>query len=89
SENVIVIPQKATQEIQDMRVVYVLNDSNQVSSRPITIEPYNDGRTFVVTSGLQPGDRIAVEGVGNIVRNGVTVTPKNSDATGLHSLNKN
>lgn len=76
SSDVIVIPQKATQEIQDMRVVYVLNDSNMVSARPITVEPYNDGKNFVVTSGLQPGDRIAVEGVGNVVRNGVTISPK-------------
>lgn len=80
SENVIVIPQKATQEIQDMHVVYVLNDSNVVVARPITIDPYNDGKSYVVTSGLEPGERIAVEGVGNVVRNGVTITPKTAEA---------
>lgn len=80
SEGVLVIPQKATQEIQDMRVVYVVNDSNKVTSRPIKIQPYNDGRNFVVTDGLQPGERIVVEGVGTVVRNGVTITPKSAAA---------
>ncbi|MDE6040123.1 MAG: efflux RND transporter periplasmic adaptor subunit, partial [Muribaculaceae bacterium] len=76
SENVIVIPQTATQEIQDMRLVYVLNDSNKLVSRPITVDPIDDGKTFVVTSGLQPGERIAIEGVGTSVRPGMTVQPK-------------
>lgn len=79
SENAIVIPQKATQEIQDMHVVYVLNDSNVATARPITIDPYNDGKSYVVTSGLEPGERIAVEGVGNVVRNGVTISPKTTE----------
>ncbi len=76
SENVIVIPQTATQEIQDMRLVYVLNDSNMLVSRPITVDPIDDGKTFVVTSGLQPGERIAIEGVGTSIRPGMTVQPK-------------
>lgn len=76
AENVIVIPQTATQEVQDMRLVYVVNDSNMTQSRPITVDPVNDGKTFVVTSGLQPGERIVVEGVGTSVRPGMTIQPK-------------
>lgn len=75
AENVIVIPQKATYELQDRRFVYVLNDSNKVASTLITVGELNDGKNFVVTSGLKPGDRIAIEGVGTVVKEGMTITP--------------
>ncbi|MDE5690401.1 MAG: efflux RND transporter periplasmic adaptor subunit, partial [Duncaniella sp.] len=74
-ENVIIIPQKATFELQDRRFAYVVNDSNKIVSTPITIEANNDGKNFVVTSGLQAGQRIAVEGVGTKLADGMTITP--------------
>ncbi len=75
SEGAIVIPQKATYELQNLRYVYTLNDSNITVPTAITVEPYNDGKTFVVNSGLKQGDRIVVEGVGVSVRAGMPVTP--------------
>lgn len=74
-QDVIVIPQKATFELQDRRFAYVVNDSNKIVSTPITIEANNDGKTFVVTSGLQPGQRIAVEGVGSKLSDGMVINP--------------
>ena len=74
-DSVLVIPQKATFELQDRRFVYVVNDSNKVVSTPITIEASNDGKTFIVTSGLKAGQRIAVEGVGTRLQDGMTITP--------------
>lgn len=76
SEDVLVIPQKATYEVQDRRYVYVLNDSNFTVPTEITVAPYNDGQTFVVTSGLKAGDRVVTEGVGTVVRANMPVTPK-------------
>ncbi len=76
NEGVLVIPQKATYEVQDLRYVYTLNDSNMAVSRHITVDPYNDGKNFVVTSGLNPGDRVVVEGVGTVVRPGIVISPK-------------
>lgn len=70
------IPQRATYEVQDLRYVYVLNDSNMAVGTQITVSPYSDGQTFVVTSGLNPGDRVVTEGVGTVVRQGSVVTPK-------------
>lgn len=78
--DVIVIPQKATNELQDRRFAYVVNDSNKVVATPITVSPLNDGSNFVVTSGLKPGDRIAVEGVGISVRDGVEIKPVDAAA---------
>ncbi len=74
SEAAIVIPQKATQEIQDKKFAFVVNDSNMVSSVPITVLGVNDGKNYVVTSGLNPGDVIVVEGVGTKVRDGLVIT---------------
>lgn len=74
-EDVLVIPQKATYEIQNLRFVYVVNDSNKTVSTPITVDALNDGKNFVVTSGLQPGQRIVVEGVGNKVKPDMQIKP--------------
>ncbi|MDE7396599.1 MAG: efflux RND transporter periplasmic adaptor subunit [Muribaculum sp.] len=79
-DSVIIIPQKATFELQDRRFVYVVNDSNQVKSTPITIGTLNDGKTFIVTSGLNPGDRIAIEGVGTKLSDGIVITPVDPSA---------
>lgn len=75
TENAIIIPQKSTFELQDRRFVYVLNDSNKVASVAITVSPVNDGKNYVVTSGLKAGDRIAIEGVGTTVREGMAINP--------------
>lgn len=80
SEGVIVIPQKATYELQDLRYVYTLNDSNVAVGTQITVEPYSDGKNYVVKTGLNPGDRVVVEGVGITVRQGTKVTPKEGQA---------
>lgn len=63
-KNAIVIPQKATFELQDKKFVYLVQGDSVVSA-PITISKVDDGKIYVVTSGLKPGDVIAVEGVGN------------------------
>ncbi len=73
--DVLVIPQKATYEIQNLRFVYVVNDSNKTVSTPITVDQLNDGKNFVVTSGLQAGQRIVVEGVGNKVKPDMQIKP--------------
>ena len=76
ADSLIIIPQKATYELLYRLFLFVLNDSNKVASTPITVSPVNDGQNYIVTSGLKAGDRIAVEGVGTIVREGITISPK-------------
>jgi membrane fusion protein (multidrug efflux system) len=79
-DSVIIIPQSATFEVQDRRFVYVVNDSNKVVSTPITIGELNDGKTFVVTSGLTAGNRIAIEGIGTKLSDGLEITPVDAAA---------
>lgn len=74
--NAIVIPQTATFEIQDMKFAYVVGDSSKVHSTPITIAPQNDGKNYIVTGGLKPGDVIVTEGVGISVKDNMVIKPK-------------
>lgn len=71
----IIIPQKATFELQDLKYVFTLNDSNITVTTPIKILPVNNGKEYVVTEGLKPGDRIVIEGVGTSVRGDMPVNP--------------
>lgn len=83
----ILIPQKATFEMQDMKFVYVVGDSSKVHSTPIEISPNNDGQNYIVTKGLKPGDVIVVEGVGISVKDGMVITPKGLNASATEAKN--
>ena len=72
-ENVIVIPQKATYEIQDKKFVYLLQPDNTVKNTEIEILNLNDGQNYVVTAGLKAGDKIVTEGAG-LLREGTEIT---------------
>ena len=67
----IAIPQGATVQMQDKIVVYKVVDGKAVSTL-ITVAGINDGREYVVLSGLQSGDEIISEGAG-LVREGTQV----------------
>lgn len=71
-ENVIVIPQKATFEIQDKKFVYTLTDSSTVKNTEINVFKLDNGQSYVVTAGLKPGDKIVVEGVSSL-RDGMAI----------------
>lgn len=75
-DGTIEIPQNATFEVQDMKFVYLVGDSAKLHTIPITVAPQNDGKKYIVTSGLKSGDVIVTEGVGISVADGMTITPK-------------
>ena len=79
-DSVVIIPQKATFELQDRKFVYVVGDSCKVASCPITIYPLNDGQNYVVTSGLEAGLQVVVEGVGTVVKDGLVIAPVDAAA---------
>lgn len=78
--NSILIPQKSTYEMQDMRYVFTLNDSNITVPTRIEVMELNDGKSFVVTEGLKPGDRIVTEGIGTTVRADMPIQPVDAKA---------
>ena len=73
-EDIILIPQSATQEIQDKKFVYVLQSDNTLKHTEIQVSNLNDGKNYIVTGGLKPGDKIVVEGV-QTLKDGQTITP--------------
>ena len=82
-ENVISIPQSATVEIQDKKFVYVLQPDNTVKYTEIGIFNLDNGKEYLVTSGLNPGDKIVVEGVQSL-KDGQKIqpiTPAQKEAT--------
>lgn len=76
-ENVMVIPQTATYELQDKIFVYKVVDGIAQSTEIKTFET-NDGITYIATSGLSPGDIIVAEGAG-LMKNGTPIIIKNEE----------
>ena len=65
-ENIIIIPQYATQEIQDKKFVYVLQADSTLKHTEVSISNLNDGKNYIVVGGLKAGQQIVVEGVQNL-----------------------
>ncbi len=80
-ESAIVIPKKATYEVQNKRFVYAITDSNTVESTEIKTLPLSTKQLFVVEEGLSSGQRIATAGLSNLQDgNVIKPTPVNSDS---------
>lgn len=78
--NRIIIPQKATYELQNLRYVFKaenVNDTIKAIQYPIEVERLNDGKNFVIVSGVEAGDKIIIEGVGigGKVKNEMPIVP--------------
>ena len=59
----IVIPQSCVSEVQNKKFVYTVNKENKAIYTEITVDPQNDGSTYVVTSGLKVGDKYITNGI--------------------------
>jgi membrane fusion protein, multidrug efflux system len=72
--NVMLVPQRAIQQLQSEQTVFTVNASNRVELRAITTAE-RVGENWIVQQGLKPGDRVIVEGQLK-VRPGMQVTPR-------------
>jgi membrane fusion protein (multidrug efflux system) len=72
-KNVVLVPQRAVQQLQNMQTVFTVGAGNKVEMRFITLGE-RVGENSVVQQGLKPGDRVIVEGLLR-VRPGLTVNP--------------
>lgn len=81
-KNVVIIPQNATQEIQDKKFVYVLQPDSTLKHTEITISNLNDGKNYIVLGGLKAGEQIVIEGVQNLKEGQkiVPITPQQREA---------
>jgi len=72
-KNALLIPQKAISELQGVYQVGVVGADNKVAIRAVKPGP-QFGDMWVIESGLQPGDKVVVDGLQRI-RDGMTVSP--------------
>ena len=70
----IVVPTVATVQMQDKYKVYLVDKDNIAHEQLVTIEPQNNGKEYVVRSGLNVGDVIVAASAG-MVRDGQNVKP--------------
>jgi membrane fusion protein (multidrug efflux system) len=68
-----IIPYKAVTEQLGEFFVYVVGDSNKVSQRKVQLSNQT-GANIIIKDGLQPGEKIAVEGVQNLHEGTVVTT---------------
>ena len=73
-DSAIIIPQKATYELQGKHFVYALGPDNKVKNTEIEVLVGNLKDTYVVTSGLKEGDKIVVEGIASL-KNDEVINP--------------
>jgi len=60
--NAIAVPQRAVLEGPQGKFVYVVNDKSQAEPRPVQAGAW-EGEQWIITSGVNPGDRVIVDGV--------------------------
>jgi membrane fusion protein (multidrug efflux system) len=72
-QNVMVVPQEATIEIQDKVFVYCVGDSNKVKMKAITIEG-KSGANYLVKQGVDRGEKIILSGFSNL-QEGSVINP--------------
>jgi membrane fusion protein (multidrug efflux system) len=71
-QNVLLIPQRAVQMLQDKNFVWIVNNANKAQQRDVQMGP-QQGSDWVVEKGLAPGDVVIIDGVQKL-RDGIPVT---------------
>ncbi|MBD0365282.1 MAG: efflux RND transporter periplasmic adaptor subunit [Flavisolibacter sp.] len=82
-DSALLVPQKATYELQGKRFVYVLESTGTVRSAEINISGNSGGQFFVVQEGLRPGEKIVLEGVAAL-RDGTQIKPREVNADSVY-----
>jgi membrane fusion protein (multidrug efflux system) len=70
----LVIAQECVMDVQNKHFVYVLGPNNKVKYTEITVAPVDDGKTYVVTSGLKVGDKYVTNGITKL-SDGMAIKP--------------
>jgi membrane fusion protein (multidrug efflux system) len=70
--NAITVPQRAVMEGAQGKMVYLLSPDNKALPRPVKVGDWT-GTDWIVTEGLQPGDKVIVDGLAKIFFPGAPV----------------
>ena len=74
-KNLIVIPQNAVVRLQDKSLVYKVKADSTATAVEVTTEDTGNGKEFIVTSGLNVGDRIVTTGANNVFEGQKVLVP--------------
>lgn len=74
ASSAIIIPQDAVAQVQDKHFVYIVGKDNKVKYSPVTVDPNDDGKNYIITSGLHVGDRIVINGISSLT-DGMEIKP--------------
>lgn len=75
NEPVILITDRAINTDQSVKFVWVVGEDNKVSYRPVKLGPVANGLR-VITEGLKPGEKIAINGIQRVMMPGQAITPQ-------------
>jgi len=81
----LLIPQRAVAELQGIYQVGVVDSENKVTIRAVKPGP-QFGDMWVIESGLQPGDKVVVDGLQRL-RDGMVVSPTDFKDTQANAVN--
>lgn len=73
-QNMMMVPQQATYELQDKVYVFSLGDSNKVVSKQIAVIGKSDNN-YIVSNGIQNGETIVYSGLQRL-HDGTVITPQ-------------
>ena len=75
-QGVIVIPQVAVLRLQDKSLVYKVKADSTATAVTVTTQDAGNGQDFIITSGLNIGDKIVTVGANNVQEGEKVVFPK-------------
>jgi len=70
--NAIAVPQRAVMEMGGSKIVYIMSPDSKAMPRPIQVGDWT-GSDWIITSGLNPGDKVIVDGLAKIFFPGAPV----------------
>lgn len=83
-DTALLVPQKATFQIQGKLFVYVVDADNKVRSVDIGSNASAAGQSFVVQHGVKKGDKIVVDGISNL-REDQVINPRPVNADSVYN----
>jgi membrane fusion protein (multidrug efflux system) len=75
-EDVIVVPQVAVVKLQDKQLVYKVKADSTATAVDVTTEDIGNGQDYMVTSGLNVGDKIVTIGANNVTEGQQVLFPE-------------
>jgi membrane fusion protein (multidrug efflux system) len=75
-KDLIVIPQNAVIRLQDKALVYKVKADSTATAVDVTTQDTGNGKDFIITSGLNVGDRIVTTGANNVTEGQKVIFPE-------------